>query len=159
MEIDHKRRMLVKCLLTNGAMLTAVCAGLMTPRAVLANWPKAAFESTTIPDVLNTLLGSGEASSRRFVTKVKASPHMDEGGTQVTVSIATSLHNVESITVLTTSNPTPLVASFKFGDKPVQSLATRIRMDGKGQVIAIIKSGDRLFSESVEVDFASCGCG
>jgi sulfur-oxidizing protein SoxY len=159
MEIDLKRRMLVKCLLTNGIMVTAVCAGLFTPRSVLANWPKAAFEATSIPDVLTTLLGSEKTTDRRFATKVKARPHMDDGGTQVTVTVTTTIPNIDSITLLTTSNPTPLVASFRFGVKTMESLTTRIRMDGKGEVIAIIKSGDRLFSESVDVDFSGCGCG
>lgn len=159
MDIDHKRRMLVKCLLANGVMVTAVCTGLMTPRVVLANWPKVAFEAKNISDALKNLLGSEETTRRRFATELKARPHMDDGGTQVTISVATSLPKVESITILTSSNPTPLVASFRFGSNPVQSIATRIRMDGKGKVIAILKSGDRLFSESVDVDFSGCGCG
>ena len=159
MEIDHKRRMLVKYLLTNGVMVTAACAGLITPQVVLANWPKAAFESTSIPDAITTLLGSDETISRRFATVVKAKPHMGDGGTQVTVSVTTTIPHVDSITILTTSNPTPLVASFVFGGNPVKSLVTRIRMDGKGMVITIVKSGDRLFKESTDVDFSGCGCG
>ncbi len=125
----------------------------------LANWPKAAFESTSIPDAMKTLLGSDETISRRFATALKAKPHMDDGGTQITVTVTTSIPRVDSITILATSNPTPLVACFVFGGNPVKSIATRIRMDGKGKVIAIVKSGDRLFKESTDVDFSGCGCG
>ena len=159
MNTDLKRRLFLKYLLVNSAMTTAVCAGLITPRSVLASWPKAAFKATTTSAALQTLLGSDETTSRRFVTEVKARPHLDDGETQVTITVTTVITDIESITLLASSNPRPLVASFRFGGNSVDSLTTRINMDGKGEVIAILKSGNHLFSESVDVDFSGCGCG
>lgn len=159
MHTDNKRRLFLKYLLTNGAMATAAGAGIMTPLTALAAWPKAAFEATSIPTALKTLLGNDKTTSKLYTTEIKARPHLGGGGNQITVSITTTIPDIDSITLLTTNNPTPLVASFKFGGKIIQSLVTRIKMEGKGEVIVILKSGDRLFSESASVDFSSCGCG
>jgi len=159
MHIDPKRRLFLKYLLAKGGMTTAVYAGLIIPGTTIAAWPKTAFEATSIPQALQILLGQNKATTKRYVTEIKARPHLDDGGTKITVSITTSIPDINSITLLTTNNQTPLVASFRFGGKAVESLATRIKMEGKGDVIAIIKSGDHLFSESTSIDFSSCGCG
>ncbi len=159
MHTDPKRRLFLKYLLANGTITTAICAGLITPHSALAAWPKKAFEATTISTALKTLLGGDETTTRRYATEVKTRPHMDDGGTQVTVTVTTTIPEIDSITLLATSNQTPLVACFKFGGRTIGSLATRIKMKGKGEVIAILKAGDRLFSEQAEVDFSGCGCG
>lgn len=159
MDTDPKRRLFLKYILANGTMTTAICAGLITPHAALAAWPKTAFEATSIPAALKTLLGNNETTAKRYAIEIKTRPHLDDGGTKITVTITTSIPNIDSITLLTTGNQTPLVASFRFGGKTVESLATRIKMKNKGEVIAIIKSGDHLFSETASVDFSSCGCG
>ncbi len=159
MDTDPKRRLFLKYLLAQGSITTAVCAGLITPNSAIASWPKKAFEATSIPNALQALLGQSETSTRRYATEIKARPHLDDGGTKITVSITTSLPDIDSITLLSTSNQTPLVACFKFGGRDVESLTTRIKMEGRGDVITIIKSRDRLFSESTSIDFSSCGCG
>ncbi|MCP3670442.1 MAG: thiosulfate oxidation carrier protein SoxY [Gammaproteobacteria bacterium] len=159
MRTDLKRRLFLKYLLAKGTITTAICTGLITPHSALAAWPKKAFEATTIPTALNALLGSDKTRTRRYATEVKTRPHMNNSGTQVTVTITTTIPEVDSITLLATSNQTPLVACFNFGGRTIDSLATRIKMEGKGEVIVILKSGDRLFSEQTEVDFSGCGCG
>ncbi len=158
MHTDTKRRLFLKLLLANSAVTTALCLGLTTPRLALAAWPKKAFKATTIPTALKILLGSDKTSNKPYATEVKARLHMDDGGTKITVTITTTIPKIDSITLLATSNHTPLVACFKFGGKKVGSLATRIKMEGEGKVVAILKSGDHLFSESVKVDFSGCGC-
>jgi len=159
MDTNPKRRQFLKFLLSRCGMATAVCVGLASPSIVLAIWPRAAFEATSIPAALTSLLGSNTTTTKRYATEVKARPHLADGETQITVSVTTSIPNIDSITLLTTGNPTPLIACFMFSKAMVESLTTRIRMDGKGDVVAIIKSENRLFSESTSVDFSSCGCG
>jgi sulfur-oxidizing protein SoxY len=124
----------------------------------LANWPKLAFEATTVLDALNALYGSSDTTNKKWLTNIQVRPHLDDGGTQVTVSITTKITNTDSITILAPNNNQPLVATFKFNNKSVSSLQTRIKMESIGDVIAIIKSGDRLFYEATEVDFTGCGC-
>ena len=158
-QTDLKRRLFLKYMLVNSAVATTFCAGLLKPRLALANWPKSAFDATSIPDALTALYGSNETINKRWLTKISARPHMDDGGTQVTINITTRLADVESITILATTNKTPLVATFIFNNKDAAALQTRISMENKGDIITILKSGDRLFSETTEVDFSSCGCG
>ena len=43
--MNQNRRVLLKGTLAAGATGIAISAGLLTPRAVLAAWPKAAFEA------------------------------------------------------------------------------------------------------------------
>jgi sulfur-oxidizing protein SoxY len=125
----------------------------------LANWPKSAFESDTVPDVIKTLYGTEETTRKKGLTKINVSPHLDDGGVQVTVNISTKIQEIDSITLLAPNNKKPLVASFKLYKKPVTSLQTRIVMEAIGDLVAIIKSGDNLFYEATEVDFTGCGCG
>ncbi len=149
----------MKYLLVNSALASTFCAGLLKPRVALAIWPKSAFEAATVPDVLSALYGKDETISKKGVTKVQVSPHLDDGGAQVTVSITTRIRDADSITILAPNNEKPLVATFKFNNKAVVSLQTRIKMEAIGDVIAIVKSGDRIFYEATEVDFTGCGCG
>jgi len=159
MQIDHRRRLLTKYLLVNSAITTTFCAGLLRPGMVLASWPKTAFEATTVPSVLNSLFKTNETTKKRGATNITVRPHLDDGGTQVTVHITTTIPDVDSITILTPNNPQPLVATFKFNNKAVASIQTRIKMEAIGDIVAIIKSGDSLFYEATEVDFTGCGCG
>ncbi len=159
MQINHKRRLFLKYLLVNSAATTTFCAGLLHPTLVLANWPKSAFEATSVPDALNALYGSNETTNQRRLITLRARPHLGDGGTQVVVRISTMIPGVDSITILAPKNQQPLAASFKFNNKDAASLHTRITMEDKGEIIAILKSGDRLYSETTEVDFAGCGCG
>ncbi len=159
MQTDPKRRLFLKYILVNSAIATTFCAGLLKPRLALANWPKSAFDATSIPDALTALYETNETINKRWLTKIQARPHMDDGGTQVTISITTRLADVESITILASTNKTPLAATFRFHNKDAASLKTRINMESKGEIITILKSGDRLFAETTEVDFSGCGCG
>ncbi len=159
MKTDLRRRLFLKQLLLNSAITSTFCAGLLKPSMVLASWPKSAFEATTVPDALNMLYGTNDTINKKRLTDVQVRPHLDDGGTQVTISITTKITDADSITILAPNNKQPLIATFKFNNKAVASLKTRIKMESIGDVIAIVKSGDRLFYEATEVDFTGCGCG
>jgi sulfur-oxidizing protein SoxY len=159
MKTDLRRRLFLKQLLVNSALTSTFSAGLLKPRLVLANWPKSAFESNTVSDALNALYGTDETTKKRRLIKVRVTPHLDDGGAQVTVNIITKIKDADSITLLAPNNKKPLIASFKLNKKPVASLQIRIEMETMGDVIAIVKSGDQLFYEATEVDFTGCGCG
>jgi sulfur-oxidizing protein SoxY len=159
MNTDPRRRLFLKQVLVKSALASTFCAGLLKPSLVLANWPKSAFESDTVPDVLKALYGTDETTRKRQLTKVSVSPHMDDGGIQVTVNITTRIKEIDSLTLLAPNNKKPLVASFKINKNPVTSLQIRIVMEAIGDLVAIVKAGDRLFYEATEVDFTGCGCG
>ncbi|HSF93066.1 MAG TPA: thiosulfate oxidation carrier protein SoxY [Paracoccaceae bacterium] len=86
-------------------------------------------------------------------------PEIAENGN--TVPIEVSAPGAVSITVLAAGNPTPGVATFNFGPLAgSQAAATRIRLAGTQDVIAIAKMPDGSFTQAkstVKVTIGGCG--
>jgi len=150
------RRTLLKSSLAASAVAVAVSAGLMTPVQVLAAYPKAAFEAKDSATALSSALGSGSYEHSDGI-KIKA-PDIAENGSVVPVTISTALADVESITLLSESNASPLVASFKL-DGSQAYVSTRIKMGKTGNVVAVVKSAGKLFANKKDVKVTIGGCG
>ncbi len=157
MSIDMQRRLFLRGSLAAGAMGLAIGAGLLAPRAVLAAWPKQAFEAKKLPEAMQALLGGDQAAESGDI-KLKV-PEIAENGAVVPVKVSTSLDNVESITVFAVNNPVPLVSSFQFGEGAVGLVATRIKMGKTSDVVAVVKAGGKLYSASKKVKVTIGGCG
>ena len=86
-------------------------------------------------------------------------PEIAENGN--TVPIEVSAPGAVAIMVLATGNPTPAVATFNFGPLAAsQFAATRIRLAGTQDVVAIAKMPDGSFvqaSQEVKVTIGGCG--
>lgn len=86
-------------------------------------------------------------------------PEIAENGN--TVPIEVSAEGASEIMVLALGNPTPPVATFKFGKLAAsQRASTRIRLAGTQDVIAIAKMSDGSFvkaSKTVKVTIGGCG--
>lgn len=86
-------------------------------------------------------------------------PEIAENGNTVPVSV--DAPGAVSIMVLATGNPTPGVATFNFGPLAgAQSAATRIRLAGTQDVVAVAKMADGSFvkaSSTVKVTIGGCG--
>lgn len=86
-------------------------------------------------------------------------PEIAENGN--TVPIEVNAPGATAILVLATGNPTPGVATFNFGPLAAsQSAATRIRLAGTQDVVAIAKLADGSFakaSAAVKVTIGGCG--
>jgi len=66
--------------------------------------------------------------------------------------------NVDSISILSEVNQNPLIAVFNLpGAEPYVS--TRIKMGKTGNVVAVVKSGGKLYSAKKEVKVTIGGCG
>lgn len=87
------------------------------------------------------------------------SPEIAENGN--TVPIEVSSDTAVEIMVLAMGNPTPSVATFKFGTLAASRAAsTRIRLAGTQDVVAIAKLADGSFvqaSNTVKVTIGGCG--
>jgi sulfur-oxidizing protein SoxY len=155
--IDAKRRILLKGSLAAGAVGVAVGAGLLTPRAVLAAWPEAAFKAESVDDALSALLGSNTHEASEDI-KIKA-PDIAENGAVVPVTVESSAADIDSISIIAAGNQTPLIASFELGDGAVGFVSTRIKMAKTSDVVAVVKSGDKVMSSAKEVKVTIGGCG
>lgn len=154
---DSKRRIFLKGSLAAGALGAAVGSGLLTPNTVLAAWPEAAFHAKDIPGALSTLLGS-DATEESADINIKA-PDIAENGAVVPITVSTAMEGVESITVIASNNPSPLVASYQLGSDAIGFVSNRIKMGKTGDVVAVVKAGGKLYSNKKEVKVTIGGCG
>ena len=152
-----QRRSFLKGTLAGSAVAVAVGAGLLSPRTVLAAWPKAAFEAKNVEDAMNKLFGSAENTPSGDI-KIKA-PDIAENGAVVPVSISTSLDNVDSIAVIAEKNGTPLASNFKLGANAIPNVSTRIKMGKTSDVIAVVKANGKAYSARKNVKVTIGGCG
>lgn len=151
-----KRRIFLKGSLAAGAVTVAAGAGLLSPGAVLAAWPKPAFEAKEVPNALEALLGSESTNPSGDIT-IKA-PDIAENGAVVPVTVETGMA-AERIAVVASENPTPLVAAFDLSDQALGFVSTRIKMGKTGDVIAVVKSDGKLYSARKGVKVTIGGCG
>jgi sulfur-oxidizing protein SoxY len=154
---DTKRRIFLKGSLAAGAVGTAIGMGLLTPQAVLAAWPKSAFEAKDIGAALTGLFG-GDAAEESGSIKIKA-PDIAENGAVVPITIETDMAGVTNIALIAAANNTPLVADFALTDAAIPFVSTRIKMGKTGDVVAVVKAGGKMYkaSKSVKVTIGGCG--
>ena len=150
------RRTLLKRSLAVGAVGVAASAGLLAPGQVLAAYPKAAFEAKDTAGALTGAVGSGDFQHSDDI-KIKA-PDIAENGSVVPVTVSSGMSSVESITILAESNNTPMVASFNLNGSDAY-ISTRIKMGKTGNVVAVLKSGGKLYANKKEVKVTIGGCG
>ena len=87
-----------------------------------------------------------------------SAPEIAENGN--TVPIEVSAEGAAEILVLAAGNPSPGVATFKFGKMAVPAASTRIRLAGTQDVMAVAKMQDGSFrqaSRTVKVTIGGCG--
>jgi sulfur-oxidizing protein SoxY len=155
--IDAKRRILLKGSLAAGTVGVAVGAGLLSPRLVLASWNESAFHAKELPAALNSLMGS-DATETNDGIKIKA-PDIAENGAVVPVTVETDMEGVKSIAIVAEGNQTPLIASFDLAESTVPFVSTRIKMAKTSNVLAVVQTADKLYSNAKEVKVTIGGCG
>jgi sulfur-oxidizing protein SoxY len=155
--MNIKRRIFMKGSLAASAIGVAVGAGLLTPRVVLAAWPKTAFEAKTVQDALNGVVGSDQTSESKDIT-IKA-PDIAENGAVVPITISSSLADVTSMSVLVEKNAVPLSATYDLPAGTEAYISNRIKMGKTSDVVAVVKAGGKLYSarKSVKVTIGGCG--
>jgi len=152
---DMKRRIFLKGSVAAGAV--GLAAGVLTPQAVLAAWPAAAFESKDMGAALKGLFGSDAAEASDAI-KIKA-PDIAENGAVVPITIETDMEGVTQIALIAKENATPVVSDFHLTEQSVPFVSTRIKMGKTGDVVAIVKAGGKMMKahKSVKVTIGGCG--
>ena len=155
--MNDVRRLFLKATMATGTVAVAAGAGLLTPRAVMAAWPKDAFESEKLNEAIKIINGGSSATNSKDIT-VEA-PDIAENGAVVSVTIKTTIPNAEKITVLVAENGHPLAASYILGKQTDGFVTGRIKMRKTSDVVAIVKAGDKLYSAKKPVKVTLGGCG
>jgi len=145
------KRMIIK---SGWALLTLASL----PRILMAAvWPQTVFSQSAASEALKTLLGTDVTiPSDRIDLKI---PAIAENGAVVPVSIKTTLENVESISIVVENNPRPMVATFEIPPGTLPRITTRIKMGETSDVMAVVKTGNGIYSASGEVKVTIGGCG
>ena len=152
-----KRRSFLKGTVATGMLGVAAGAGLLTPQAVLAAWPKAAFEAKTLEGGMEAALGSSSATESSDI-KIKA-PDIAENGAVVPITISTSMPGVDTMAVFIAKNPVPLACSYDLGPTTEGFISCRVKMGKTSDLIAVVKSGGKLYSAKKTVKVTIGGCG
>ncbi len=153
-----QRRSFLKNSLAVGTAVIAANAGLLTPTQVLADWNKKAFSAKSTDDALSSVFGSTSTTESADI-KLKA-PAIAENGAVTPVTVdASSIDGVESIAIMASKNPMPLVCEYTFGAGAVGYVSTRIKMGQTMNVIAVVKAGGKLLKAEQEVKVTIGGCG
>ncbi|MFN2381247.1 MAG: thiosulfate oxidation carrier protein SoxY [Guyparkeria sp.] len=159
--MQTKRRVFLKGGLAASAAGLAVGAGLLSPRAVLAEghsseWPESAFGATSMDDAMNDYFGMTDVSDSDEIT-VKA-PDIAENGAVVPVTVESAIADSSKVAIFVSKNPEPLIASFDLsGANPFVS--TRIRMGETDDVTGVVSAGGKLYKAGKEVKVTIGGCG
>jgi sulfur-oxidizing protein SoxY len=151
-----KRRLFLKATVAAGAMGAAAAAGLLVPRAVLGAWNEAAFNAESIDAALKDGLGSDAVSESSEVSI--EGPDNPENGAAVPVTVSTTLEDVESISLLVEKNIKPLCGIFHRGKRMKPGISIRVKVGESGEIIAVVKSGGKLYSARKSVKVTVGGC-
>ncbi len=154
---DIKRRALLKGTMAAGVAGVAAGAGLLTPRLVLAAWPKSAFEAKSVDAAMKALTGMASLTGSSEI-QIKAPP-IAENGAVVGVTVSANIPGAESISILVEKNASPLTSVWHLGANTEPFIGTRIKVSKTSSVIAVVKAGNKLYSAGREVKVTIGGCG
>ena len=130
---------------------------LFRSRAVLAAWPKSAFEAKSVADAIKALAGSNNAMDSKDIS-IEA-PDIAENGAVVSVTVKTKLPKTEQISVLVPENTSPLCASYLMTEDTDSFVTSRIKMRKTSDVVALVKADGKLLTAKKPVKVTLGGCG
>ena len=151
------RRKFLKSAVGLGGIAAAIGTGLLMPQRAIAAYLEDAFHATDVSAALIGAEGSDQHTPSDQI-KLKA-PDIAENGAVVPITVSSTLPDIESISIIATENPSPLAASFKLSSMSEGYVSTRIKMGKTSNVIAVVKSGGKLYSATQEVKVTIGGCG
>ncbi|MDH3638343.1 MAG: thiosulfate oxidation carrier protein SoxY [Gammaproteobacteria bacterium] len=151
-----KRRKFLQSSVAGGALVVAAGSGLLKPSIAAAERSnETAFAATEADEAVKTLFGGMQAEDSGDIT-IKA-PKQAENGAVVPIKVETSLA-ADTIAIVAEKNPFPLTTAVHLnGAKGFYS--TRIKMGQTSNVVAYVKSGDKLYKASQTIKVTVGGCG
>ena len=151
-----KRRNFIKNSMLFAGVLTTLPSVLFTKKSYAA-WPKKSFDIKDLTDSVKSVYGHNNLDESSKV-KLKA-PSIAENGAIVPINVSTSLENVDSIMIFVENNPQPLSSGYQLTQLAEPSIGTRLKMGKTSNVMAAVKSGDKVYTSTQEVKVTIGGCG
>jgi sulfur-oxidizing protein SoxY len=155
--MSSSRRLFLKQTTVAGSAAIAMGAGLLTPQALLAEWNEAAFKEKDVDAAIKAMTGSASSEESDKI-HIKA-PDIAENGGVVPVSVTSDIEGATDILILAPNNPVPMVAAFALGEGAETFARTNIKMGKTGDVVAVIKAGDKTYMAKKAVKVTIGGCG
>jgi len=153
-----KRRTFLKNTLAASAAGAAVSSGLVVPSVALATEETVTdpFRATSLDEALKAAGITGiEESDQVMVT----APDLAENAAVVPVEVASRMEGVSEITVIIAENPTPYAARFTIAEGSDALVKCRFKMGKSGDVMGVVKVGDKYYSAKKAVKVTKGGCG
>ncbi len=152
-----KRRTFLKGAMTGGMVAVAAGAGLLRPTEVLAAaYPSDAFKHKGVEDTLKALFGTGAHSASSHISL--EAPIQAENAAVVPIEISTSM-KADAIAILIPKNPATLATSVDLASTATGYFRTRVKMGKTSDVVAVVRSGGKLYSTKKLVKVTVGGCG
>ena len=155
--MSNTRRNFLRASMATGSVAIALSAGLLSPRTVMAAWPKAAFSAKTMDDAMKAYIGTTNPTESNQLS-VDA-PDIAENGAVVSITVKSTIPNAESITLLVPENANPLTASYLVTSQIEDFITSRIKMRKTSDVVAVVKAGGKVYSAKKPVKVTLGGCG
>ena len=130
---------------------------LIVSKKAYAAWPEKSFDIKDLNESVSSVYGHSNLEESSKV-KLKA-PEIAENGAIVPINVSTTLDNVESIMIFVENNPQPLSSGYKLTSLSEPSIGTRLKMGKTSNVMAAVKSGDKVYTSTQEVKVTIGGCG
>ncbi len=136
-------------------MIAAGIISWLAPSALMANWPKSAFDKTELKQALAELIGSREVIDKKVSV---TAPKIAENGGQVRVEVKVDAQGVEWIGILVEKNPVPLTSKFVMTARGLPHISANIKVRETSDVIAIAKAGEKVYRGTANVTVTAGGC-
>ena len=151
------RRTFLKHTLASAVLASSASTSLFAPGwALAADWPKDAFAAKKFEDAVQALFGSATLTPSASI-RLKA-PAQAENSAQVQIQVVAELPNVDAIAVFVEKNPSPLVAHASFSGAEGY-FSARMKMAQTSDVVAVVKSGGKLYAARQNIKVTVGGCG
>jgi sulfur-oxidizing protein SoxY len=132
-------------------------AGILASRRVKAALPPQTFFAPSPNAAVSAVLGTDQTPLDAAVEL--EIPSMVEVADMVPLTVATTLDDVESITIVADDNPNPIIAYYRLTPQLWPYIATRVRLAKSGNANALVKAGGTVHRASKHVAISISGCG
>jgi sulfur-oxidizing protein SoxY len=156
--INTTRRTLLKGTALASVLGITGIVDLLTISQAHAAWPKTAFKSESMSDVMKELFSEDLTPTESADIILKA-PDIAENGAVVPIGVKSSIPGVTRVVILVEQNPSPLTASFNLGKGARADVSTRIKMGKTSDVIALVEANGKVYAARKNVKVTIGGCG